>query len=564
MAVDVSMWSSEAWSSAADTYLLARTREGSDEAFAELWRRNLPAAYAVANRYRGHQPAEDVVAEAATRVLALVKEGRGPEENFRAYFLSAVRSVAVDSGRRDLRLVPTPDEDLDGLIDPVLDDVEADGFDPEVVRAAFRELSERDQRILWHTTVEGETPRVVGPALGMSANAVSVRAMRAREALRARYLEAYAASRSAGATTPECHWALGVLSQHVRGRLPKRAADRLQEHLVGCPHESALLTELRTIQDRFPALVVPLLFLAGTSAPGFLGGAALAGLGGAAGVAGAADVAGAGGPSGGADGAAAAVMPDSNGAGSLASDLGLEPGAAAGAAGAGDVQPQSSGGPDAASSLAARAAGLAAAAIVAVGALSGGPARVAEVATGTTVPSSSSSSSSSASSASATSTSPGTTSATTATTTAAATSTTTTAVPTTTAAPSTTAVAAPPAPVSAPPVARTTVPPSSTRPGPGIELRVISSGTPTRFSIRFSTDTSGTLQVSVSNASGTGRLSAQNGAYSCSNASSSSVACSGREGHILLEQSGLPTPGSVVVRVTDSAGGTTTQTLRLG
>lgn len=550
MAVDVSMWSSEAWSSAADMYLLARTREGSDEAFAELWRRHLPAAYGVADRYRSRVPAEDVVAEAATRVLALIKQGRGPDENFRAYFLSAVRSVAVDAGRRDLRLVPTDDEDLDGLIEPFVLDVEADGFDLEVVRAAFRMLPERDQRILWHTTVEGEAPRIVGPALGMSANAVSVRAMRAREALRARYLEAYAAQHLPGATTPECEWAIGVLGDHVRGRLPKRANDRLAEHLAGCPHESGLLAELHAIQDRFPALVVPLLLVAGASTPGFLGGAGLTGLTGLGGAAGAAapaeplvgveDVG---------EGTVADSVVDDEGAGSIVSELGLEA--------APEPAPAA---PDAASSVASRGAGLAAAVIVALGVLTGTPAQVPDVAAGSALPPASGSSSSSSSQGS--STTSGTTSQT-GTTLPTTTATTTTTLPTTT---STTTVAptATPTGVPAPaPPGTTAVPPSSTRPGPAIELRVISSDTPTKFSLRFSTETTGTLRVSVANASGAGVLSAENGAFTCSNTSRSSVGCTGRTGHILLEQSGLPSPGSVVVSVTDSAGGTTTQTLRL-
>lgn len=553
MAVDVSMWSSEAWSSAADMYLLARTREGSDEAFAELWRRHLPAAYGVADRYRSRVPAEDVVAEAATRVLALIKDGRGPDENFRAYFLSAVRSVAVDAGRRDLRLVPTDDADLDGLIEPFVLDVEADGYDLEVVRAAFRMLPERDQRILWHTTVEGEAPRVVGPALGMSANAVSVRAMRAREALRARYLEAYAAQHLAGATTPECEWAIGVLGDHVRGRLPKRANDRLQEHLAGCAHESGLLAELHTIQERFPALIVPLLLVAGASTPGFLGGPALAALGGAAGAVAPAE------PVGGAehvvgaepvgDGAVVGSVVDDEGAGSIASELGL------------DAAPEPAhAAPDAPSSVPSRAAGLTAALIVALGLLTGTPAQVPDVATGSALPPASSSSSSSSGQGS--STTSGTTSQISTTTTPTTTATTTTTLATTTS--TTAARSATPTGVPAPaPPGTTAAPPSSTRPGPTIELRVISSGTPTKFSLRFSTETTGTLRVSVANASGAGVLSAENGAFTCSNTSRSSVGCTGRTGHILLEQSGLPSPGSVVVSVTDSAGGTTTQTLRL-
>jgi RNA polymerase sigma factor (sigma-70 family) len=536
------MWSSEAWSSAADLYLLARSREGSDEAFAELWRRHLPAAHAVAARYNGAAQAEDVVAEAATRVLTLLKEGRGPDENFRAYFLSTVRSVAVDEGRRAMRAVPTAEDELHDLLGPVVARVAVAGFDPELVRAAFQDLSERDQRILWHTTVEGEAPRHVAPELGMSANAVSVRAMRAREALRVNYLETYAAQHLPRAETPECRWALSVLGAEVRGRLPKRARDRLSEHLDGCAPETELLTQMLAIQARFPALVVPLLFVAGMSAPGFLGGAALASLSGAAGGTGAAGGAGAAdpalaeaGPAGGApDGGEAVATAVSGGAG--APD-GATPAAA-------------QRGADLVGGLAARVTGVAAALLIAAGVLgassspsevtarSGGPA------SGSTFDVTSPSTSDTPTSASATTTS----------------------VATTRATPiaGVTQVAVRQTRVATP----ATVARRSTQPavsgGPSIDLRMISSDTPTRFSLRFSTSTGGDLRVSVANAPGGGRLTAENGAYACGSTSASSVSCTGRGGHILLAQSGFARPQEVVVTVTDARGATTTRTLSLG
>ncbi|NUO91234.1 MAG: sigma-70 family RNA polymerase sigma factor, partial [Dermatophilaceae bacterium] len=281
MSADATLWSSEAWASAPDVTLLARTREGSAEAFGELWRRHLPAAYAVANRHRGRSAPEDVVAEAAARVLALIRDGRGPDENFRAYFLSAVRTVAVDQGRRDLRLVPTEDDDLEELAPALADPFAGLAADEEglaLVRTAFAELSERDQRILWHTTVEGAAPRAVAPVLGMTANAVSVRAMRAREALRANYLDARAARELPGADSDDCRWTVTHLGAFVRGRLPKRQTERARAHVEGCPHAAALAAELRAIHDGFPAIVVPAVLAAGLMTPGFVTGGAAAAL----------------------------------------------------------------------------------------------------------------------------------------------------------------------------------------------------------------------------------------------------------------------------------------------
>ncbi|MEO7131098.1 MAG: sigma-70 family RNA polymerase sigma factor, partial [Dermatophilaceae bacterium] len=278
MSVDLTLWSSEAWTSAADDYLLSQARGGSAEAYAELWRRNLSAAYAVAHRFRGRAAAEDVVAEASARVFGLLADGRGPEQNFRSYFLSTVKTVAIDGARRDLKLVPAADEDLEDLAPPRVEDFDADLIDGDLVRSAFRGLSERDQRLLWHTTVEGATPRAIAPELGMSPNTVSARASRARDALRARYLDAHAERGIAGADSAECRWTIERLGAHVQGRLPKRQEARVAAHLGACHHAAGLAARLRVIDESFPVLVAPLAFLAGASMPGFLAGTTTVGL----------------------------------------------------------------------------------------------------------------------------------------------------------------------------------------------------------------------------------------------------------------------------------------------
>jgi hypothetical protein len=67
----------------------------------------------------------------------------------------------------------------------------------------------------------------------------------------------------------------------------------------------------------------------------------------------------------------------------------------------------------------------------------------------------------------------------------------------------------------------------------------------------------------VANASGGGRLTAENGAFTCRSTSPSSVSCTGRGGHILMAQSGFARPQAVVVTVSDARGATTTRTLSL-
>ena len=263
-----------------DAELLSRARRGDDSAFATLWRRHLPAAYAVATRFRGRVAAEDLVAEASARILRLLREGGGPTDNFRSYFASTVRTVGVDAVRREMNVVPTEAPDLEMLVDaePDVSALAGGGVDTDIVRAAFRLLGDGDQQLLWHTMVEGSAPRVVAPLLGVSANAVSARAMRARDALRNSYLDVWVQRRVPACGAPECRWTLDHLGGFVRGRLTSRQRARADGHLAECPRDACLAGELQHVYDRFGALTGPLVLLAGAAVVGNLGHGTMAGL----------------------------------------------------------------------------------------------------------------------------------------------------------------------------------------------------------------------------------------------------------------------------------------------
>jgi len=265
---------------ASDSVLLSRARLGDDGAFAALWRRNLPAAYGAATRFRGRVSPEDLVAEASARMLRLIREGNGPSENFRSYFMSTVRTVGVDAVRREMSIVPTDTSDLDriAVADKDLSALGAEGVDTDLVRAAFRQLSESDRQLLWHTMVEGDPPRVVAPLLGVSANVVSARAMRARDELRARYLDVWVQRRVPVCGEPECRWTLDHLSGHVRGRLTARQRERAEAHLAHCTRDARLAVELRRVYDGFGVLTGPIVLAAGAAMAGTLQHGTMAGL----------------------------------------------------------------------------------------------------------------------------------------------------------------------------------------------------------------------------------------------------------------------------------------------
>jgi hypothetical protein len=129
--------------------------------------------------------------------------------------------------------------------------------------------------------------------------------------------------------------------------------------------------------------------------------------------------------------------------------------------------------------------------------------------------------------------------------------------PTTTAAPSTT---------TRPERTTTTTSPEPTKEAaprpPTTSLRVYSSGGVTRFGLQFDSATG--FDVSISNASGDGRLSVDNGAFSCSSPSKSTVSCRGGDGVLKLTQGGLGGAEPIVIRITDSSGAVHTSTVSLG
>ncbi len=161
--------------------------------------------------------------------------------------------------------MPTEPEDLEAAGLAVQPHNPALRVDQDLVRVAFGRLSEFDQQVLWRTAVEGVSPAVIGTTMGMSANRVSVAAFRARDALRAEYLDAHADRAVERAKTDECRWVLARMGRYVRGKLRSRQRARVEEHLQGCRHAVVLVMELTEINRGLPALVVPLTFLGGTS-----------------------------------------------------------------------------------------------------------------------------------------------------------------------------------------------------------------------------------------------------------------------------------------------------------
>ncbi|MGW1819849.1 sigma-70 family RNA polymerase sigma factor [Streptomyces sp. NPDC002125] len=281
-----------------DAQLIEGMRAGDDQAYEVLFRRHSGAVRRYARTCcRDADTADDLTAEVFARTLQAVRGGKGPQEAVRAYLMTAVRHVAAawtKSAKREhlvddfavfaaqaTRSAEMSESDTLDLGADVLAMHEADR---SMAMQAFRSLPERWQAVLWHTTVEEESPSEVAPLFGLTANATAVLAVRAREGLKQAYLQAHVSqSLTAGG---DCAQYADRLGAHARGGLRTRAERGLRKHLDECAKCRVAAGELERVNAGIPALL-PIAVI-GWFAAGYTVKAAGLVAGGAAGAAGAA------------------------------------------------------------------------------------------------------------------------------------------------------------------------------------------------------------------------------------------------------------------------------------
>jgi RNA polymerase sigma factor (sigma-70 family) len=226
-----------------DQALLQRLRAGEDAAFGELFSRHSAAVYRLAlGLVSDRAEAEDLTAEAFFRVLQAIRRGSGPVDSVRGYLLIVTRRVAWEWSLRR-RDVPVSDEELTHRA-PSDPDTTGQVTERSLIRRAFTSLPERWRRVLWKMEVEGERPAAVATNFGLSPNATAALARRARQGLRAAYLQAHlAADRSATG----CRSVLEKLGAYTAGSTSGIERRRIRAHLSGCDSCAAMHTELREV-----------------------------------------------------------------------------------------------------------------------------------------------------------------------------------------------------------------------------------------------------------------------------------------------------------------------------
>jgi RNA polymerase sigma factor (sigma-70 family) len=172
----------------ADVNLIDRARRGDRTAERDLYLRFADVAVRRAIQ-RGAQraDAEDYVAEAFLRIIRQLRAGNGPRGPFAPYLHASVRNAAADA-RRGQRGRERPTATVALTAVPAAEsrveyDVRA------ALAAAMRSLPRRWREVLWSVEVEGRPPALVAAELGVTAQAASALAYRARRGLRRAYAD---------------------------------------------------------------------------------------------------------------------------------------------------------------------------------------------------------------------------------------------------------------------------------------------------------------------------------------------------------------------------------------
>ncbi|MEU9862130.1 sigma-70 family RNA polymerase sigma factor [Streptomyces sp. NPDC047971] len=255
-----------------DADLVQLMRDGDDSAYAELFRRHSDAVRRYARTCcRDAHTADDLTAEVFARTLQAVRGGAGPEQAVRAYLLTTVRRVAANWTRTQKREhlvedfavfaaqaargseVSDQSASFGAGLDLGADVLAMHEAEQSLALQAFRSLPERWQAVLWHTTVEEESPSEVAPLFGLTANATAVLASRAREGLKQAYLQAHVSqSLTAGG---DCSRYADRLGAYARGGLRMRAERGLRKHLEECAKCRLAAGELAHVNAGIPALL---------------------------------------------------------------------------------------------------------------------------------------------------------------------------------------------------------------------------------------------------------------------------------------------------------------------
>ncbi len=243
-----------------DAQIIDAVRGGDIGDFALLWRRHVDSARRAARAISPSSDPDDLVSEAFASILRVTKAGGGPSDAFRPYLLATLRNTAARWARNGSAL------SLDMVSERDLSPEDGDAFDRIAERssiaAVFGTLSARHRTLLWYLEVEGMKPRELAPLMGMTSNAVSALAARARDSFRRAWLEAHIHDPS---RSEDCRWFCERVVAR-RGRwVGGDDAGRFSEHMNTCGGCRIVAAEIDTVSQRLRS-ILPAALLGGAAA----------------------------------------------------------------------------------------------------------------------------------------------------------------------------------------------------------------------------------------------------------------------------------------------------------
>ncbi len=249
--------------SATDADLILLVRAGDSVAYEHLFLRHREVAIRYARRISDNERAEDLCAEAFTKILDLLQRGKGPDIAFRAYLLTTVRTSHLNAIRSGSREDLVPDHEPIARMLPHTDDPDA-RYDAGAICRAFNKLPKRWQTALWLTSVEGLSHEEASKHLGVKVNAVASLTFRARAGLRQAYLSEHLLETD----DPRCRRIIELLPAYLRDGLTPRRKAVVETHLSTCAACTTAALELAEVNGRLGALLTPIALI------GFTAGAA--------------------------------------------------------------------------------------------------------------------------------------------------------------------------------------------------------------------------------------------------------------------------------------------------
>nr|WP_201470698.1 sigma-70 family RNA polymerase sigma factor [Microbacterium hydrocarbonoxydans] len=234
-----------------DAELADATRNGDTRAFAVLWQRHSDAGLRAARAVTRSIDPDDLVSEAFTKMFSAMQNGGGPTDGFRAYLYAAIRNAAATWGGKQKDV---PIEFIEEIADEAPDAIDQLS-DRTMLAAAFRNLPENHRTLLWYLEVEGMKPREIAPLMGLSPNAVSALALRARDGFRHAWLDAVIADPS---RPEDCRWACGRLVRRTRRPVSRNERARLEMHLEKCAGCTIIAHDVDTAASKLRAVLLPL------------------------------------------------------------------------------------------------------------------------------------------------------------------------------------------------------------------------------------------------------------------------------------------------------------------